>query len=188
MNCIRIVFSVFVLFHAHHGLAHNADSVKCWSATNKLTWSDFRGSVPKDMLKSIRRAVCPSQISVESISHNAAFQVRVKVIFLKNEAWTKDTASMYVLAHEQLHFDITELQARKIRKSVSELKEKEITDFTKYQVYIQKFVSENDKLQEEYDKQTNHGGFEDHQQVWREKISKELIALKMFATAANDCE
>ena len=185
---IPLAFSVVLLCHSHHGLTHNSDTAKCWSDTNKLTWSDFRGVVPKDMLKSIRMAICPSQISVESISRNAALQVKVKVIFLKNEAWTKDTASMYVLAHEQLHFDITELQARKIRKSVSELKEKEITDFTKYQVYIQKFVSENDKMQEDYDKQTNHGGFESLQKEWREKISKELIALKMFATVAKDCE
>src|SRR6185436_8251250 len=107
MICINVVFSVFSLFHSHHGAAHSSDSVKCWSATNRLTWSDFRGSVPKDMLKSIRRAVCPSQITIESITHNATLQLKVKVIFLKNEAWTKDTASTYVLAHEQLHFDIT---------------------------------------------------------------------------------
>lgn len=188
MICIKLAFSVFSLFHSHHGLAQTADTVKCWSSTDKLTWSDFRGSVPKEMLKSIRMAVCPSQITVESVTHNASLQLKVKVIFLKNQAWTKDTASLYTLAHEQLHFDITELQARKIRKSVSELKEKKVTDFTKYQFYIQKFVSETDKMQLEYDKETNHGGYESHQKEWREKITKDLDSLKIFSTVAKDCE
>ena len=188
MNYIGTLFSILLFFYSHHGLTHNLDTVKCWSDTNKLTWSDFRGRVPKDMLKSNRMAVCPSQIIVESISHNAILQFKVKVIFLKNQAWTKDTTSLNTLAHEQLHFDLTELYARKIRSSISELKAKPITDFSKYQFAIQKLVSENDRMQDEYDKQTNHGNYKNLQIEWREKISKELGLLKMFSTIARDCE
>jgi len=133
-------------------------------------------------------AVCPSQIKIESVRNKTSIQFKVKVIFLKNQAWTKDTVSLNTLAHEQLHFDITELNARKIRKSIDNLKAKKVTDFSQYQLTIQKFVSENERMQAEYDKQTNHGGYEDHQAEWREKISNELNSLKSFSSAAKDCE
>jgi hypothetical protein len=47
----------------------------------------------------------------------------VESFFVKNRSWVRDSASVFnrvVLAHEQVHFDINELFARKVRRVVAQ--------------------------------------------------------------------
>ena len=112
---------LFILACAsYHGKAQSTDTVKNWSSTQKLEWSDFKGCVPANEPGANMRAVCPHEIVVSPFREKGILNYRVEVIFLKNQEWTKDTTS-YVLAHEQLHFDIAELYARKLRKAISEV-------------------------------------------------------------------
>jgi hypothetical protein len=106
----------------------------------------------------------------------------VEAIFLKSKSYIKENVP-YLLKHESLHFDITELYARQLRQALHE------TDFTK----VKNISSEINKLytkasqdaereQERYDKDTEHGLNAAKQQLWNEDIAKRLAAANEFSS------
>jgi hypothetical protein len=58
------------------------------------------------------------------------------------------TTSAYDLAHEQLHFDIGELYARKIRKGVMELRDRKIKSIEEYGSLISKLITERETIKD----------------------------------------
>ena len=54
------------------------------------------------------------------LHHEVQLDFEVNAFFYPNESWYKpDVCNNLILSHEQLHFDITELHARKFRQMVS---------------------------------------------------------------------
>jgi hypothetical protein len=162
------------------GSAQDIDTVKTWSSNNKLKWSDFKGCPSAKEPEPEIRAICPHEIVVSPIREKGILNYQVEVIFLKNQAWTKDTSS-YVLAHEQLHFDIAELYARRLRKSISEIVRRSAS-LNDYQVVIEELLVKESEAQGEYDRETAHGIYEKRQFEWLEKIMQELESLKEYAS------
>src|SRR5258708_7210019 len=114
---IKFIIAGLLAFSFGRGLSQ--DTVKCWSSTDKLKWSDFRGSVPSIGLSSSDKAACSSMPRPYPLQENdSTYTYNVKAVFYRYTSWAKvkDTTK-YLLAHEQLHFDITELYARKMRKA-----------------------------------------------------------------------
>lgn len=102
--------------------------------------------------------------------------------FKKKESWTRTIESDALLAHEQLHFDATELFARKLRKKLSELKDPCGKGSVKVQgIYNSNFKQLHD-YQERYDMQTKHGLNAKEQAEWILKIANELKELEAFAS------
>ena len=85
-----------------------------------------------------------------------------------------------VLAHEQLHFDITEIFARKLYADVS--KRSAATKDELNQLF-QEANNECDKMQQEYDQQTDHGTIEDKQARWSDQVSQMLQTSKSYPAA-----
>jgi len=110
----------------------------------------------------------------------------IQAIVVKSKSYLKDF-SPYVLKHEQLHFDITELYARKLRKIISE---KDFKKVKNVQEQITKMYTKvNDELQKEqnkYDEDTEHGINSAKQKVWSEKIAQELIEYEPYSVASID--
>jgi hypothetical protein len=158
------------------------DSIKCWSSNDKLTWNDFKGKVDTN---SRFAAICPSNIKVYPILVNdSAYQYRVKVIFFRYKAWHRTTTTD-ALAHEQLHFDITELYARKLRKMIKDSFAGEYND--EFGNSVKKMIAESLKQEGIYDERTMHGADKESQAEWSKKIHVELESLKEYATTAEDC-
>lgn len=100
-----------------------------------------------------------------------------------NQSWIypiKVTES--ILKHEQVHFDICEISARKIRKEL--LRHYKELDYVTYEMYYEIINKEIDVLnsyQKQYDFETAHGVVEDKQKEWDVKIEKELSELEIYS-------
>lgn len=152
-----------------------------WSNNRKLTWDDFKGipdTIGKSNLILTTVAETSSGISLEnSNTNNSKNQYKIESIFLKNKSWTI-TNSLQILAHEQLHFDLTELYARKIRKAFDSLKiRKNFIEENYIKIYNSNIKQLND-INDRYDNETY--GNEMNQNKWIKKVDRELLKLKKY--------
>lgn len=186
VNAMRstIVF-LSLLFSFSFAKAQPKDCSNCmkWSENRKLNWADFQGKPKKS---SPNEALTDSGMSIELECDDKNSRAVVTCYFNPNKSWTKSKESEYLLAHEQLHFDITELFVRKLRKKLSELGNdcqalsKHIEDY--YQSNYKDFVAYQDR----YDRETKHSLNKEKQQYWNEKVARELKELKRFDSSTSD--
>lgn len=150
-----------------------------WSADRPLTWQDFKG---RPSASSPNKAMTDSGMSISFTCEGGQAEVSLGCYFKKGSSWTKTTESDRLLKHEQLHFDITELFTRKLRKQVSELD----ADCERMHRAIQKLYDDNyeayAKFQAQYDKETRHSILEEEQLRWEKLVSDELKSLEEFSS------
>src|SRR5258705_10691508 len=104
----RLITLFFLMLIFANNFSQVNDSVKCWSNRDKLKWGDFKGNVPNEG-NSLFKAACASNVEIYSIiMDDSTYKYKVRTVFNRYKSWTRDTTK-YILAHEQLHFDITEL-------------------------------------------------------------------------------
>ncbi|MFC7775202.1 DUF922 domain-containing protein [Flavobacterium sp. GCM10027622] len=157
------------------------DEIILWSSDRKLTWSDFKGVV--DTSNVFIGAMTYAEIKIEgSYLKDSIRMYKVGCYFLKNKSWhiVNDSSS---LSHEQLHFDISELFARKIRKSFDSLYVKRIVDVMKYEKVFNMHLNNWDKYQDLYDSETHYN--EKKQLFWQKKIAVALTASKKWEYIAE---
>ena len=153
-----------------------------WKDSYRLSWQDFKGK-PRD--DSTAAATTASGISFEySIKHGAfrvvSFKTQVEACFYSEKSWYKpELANPYILAHEQLHYDITELYARKFRKQLALLRPSKTlkAELDALQKTINKQLSDR---QNAYDAETNYSRSPEVQQQWQRHIYVELKKLEAF--------
>ncbi len=139
-----------------------------WEPSRKLTFSDFKGDVPS---VTPWAATTSSEIYFyyESVN-NKLTKVVVYASFNQEKSWMKKHLPV-VLAHEQLHFDITEVFARKFYREVLK---KNSADKKELNNLFQKVNSDCQQTQHDYDDETDHGVIEEAQAKWREKVAEML--------------
>ena len=98
-----------------------------------------------------------------------------------------DTTQVNIKQHEQLHFDIAELQARKIRKGIEDLKKKKTKDINVYSKLIDKNLNELQEKNLEFDSKTLHGTLTDKEKEWEQNIARDLNVLKDFMSTEEMC-
>ncbi|MEQ8417339.1 MAG: hypothetical protein RIB71_22835 [Imperialibacter sp.] len=162
-------------------------TVICWSEEVKLTWSDFEGrpdtsTVFKDML-----AGTSASIQTFYFEDAGLPNYRISHFFQRQVSWFRDTSALLLL-HEQLHFDISELYARRIRKGIDSLRRQKVKDATKYVDLINSEFTERRRKQRLYDVGTHNGAIDILQEEWNMMIRKELNLLKEYETEAEDCK
>lgn len=151
-----------------------------WSSDYQLQWSDFEGKPPPGVKY---KAMTHSRIGLDADFKDGSFIIDVNTYFIRNKSWSKNKGSEALLGHEQVHFNIAELIARKIRKAYSE---HTATEVQKTGDFIQETYNEYygpvwDSY-DDYDKETNHGINEDEQAKWAKKIQQELDELKDYSS------
>ena len=148
-----------------------------WHEQDQLAWSDFKGSVKNWGTVS---ALTASAIEYAYECEDGKLKITVKAIFIPEESWAKSEAqNQYILAHEQLHFDITEIHARKLRKELAS-KVSSCYDMRKIEG-IAKNVIEAWKLEQtRYDKDTGHSTRREVQEQWSEKVRQELESYSAY--------
>jgi len=157
-----------------------------WRDDLKLKWENFRSPVSrKNNAEVVAYTNCGWEYSViKSSNPKAAIEFNIETIFNEDKSW-KDAKRIndYYLLHEQKHFDIAEIFARKLRKEVKE-KIKNSSDFDKYFKGIYNTISNDYRnFQITYDKVTEHGINKEKQAEYNELISSELENLKNFRTS-----
>lgn len=176
----KLITLSFLIFVFGNALSQDTDSLKSWLSDDKLKWSNFKGSPPLSETNTMFKAACSSFVIVYPFTEKDSTYYKVRAVFHAYKSWTKDTTK-YILAHEQLHFDITELYARKLRKTIKELCATLALDDKKVQDSIKGLISESGKREDDYDKETVHGLLKEHQHEWAKKICGELEQLKKYA-------
>ncbi len=175
---VALIFVLVVQF----SIAQNVK--KPWRVNEKLEWSDFRGGPDPDSPYS---ASTYSGISYRYTAKTAIKKVHVTFevacYFIPDKSWVKEgfESDKKLLAHEQLHFDITELFARKLHQKLKN------TRFTKnhhkqIKTIYNTILNKRKLMQELYDAETNHSDNEVLQKKWEIKIAKLLKKMNHFAS------
>ena len=110
------------------------------------------------------------------------FTYEVHAYFYPEQSWVKKgKETLSLLAHEQLHFDISELYARKMRKWLSEFNPKSLKEAKLQLKNIHTQIEkERIQMQNAYDKETNHGMLLEEQERWQKNVNEHLQLLSAF--------
>lgn len=176
MYKILILISFFVFF------SQEKETTIVWSESYKLTWDDFQGT-PKINKEAV--AVTASGItfgySINKLDDKiVAFTTEIGAYFYPKKSWYKlEQATEHILKHEQLHFDITELFARKFRQQVTTL---QLSNNLPNQLKaLHKAISkEVAEYQDAYDKATNCSRNIEKQLEWEHHVKQELEKLAPY--------
>jgi predicted secreted Zn-dependent protease len=153
-----------------------ADNLIDWSATRKLTWDDFQGSWSPE---SPNAALTSSSINVEFGYDKSGLTYSIKCRFNKDKSWGK-IKNDYILAHEQGHFDIAEVHARKLNKALKKYVFNSKTVSTDINQIYESVMKEHHATQEKYDLETDHSRIPVKQQEWNKTIQAMLEQYKAF--------
>lgn len=149
-----------------------------WNKNKNLIFSDFKGIPP---VTSEFKAISSLSINYETLSNYPNYTVSIKAIFLCENAWFKDKSSIYLLNHEQRHFDIMEIYARMTRKAISN-KIFELDNMQKeYDEAISSVYKQYKIIDNQYDKETNLSQDEYCQDWWNKYIDEQLEELKEYS-------
>lgn len=151
-----------------------------WSKDRPLTWDDFKGKPAK------RFAVASTNYNitktVETLGMDSSL-VEIKAVFFCNKSWKKKAwIDETVLKHEQKHFDIAELYARRLRKLVHTQTYRSVSDLkTKSDSLYALIDKEMDVYQDEYDEKTEGSMNAEQQRVWNAKITDQITELDNYS-------
>ncbi len=146
-----------------------------WSADRKLTWADFKGRVPEsDRAAAVTASGITYRFSTLYKNGELKVDFKVTTYFYPNKSWYQPhLCDTFILGHEQLHFDISELYAQKMR---DRLAKKSFTENVKEEVKLiyREILEELEVYQDLYDQQTNFSRDSIQQSLWNNKIKDAL--------------
>ncbi len=153
-----------------------------WDSAYRLSWSDFKGQ-PQENVDAV--AITASGLSSSFSARTSPtrlvdYTYTVIAHFYPEKSWFKPgKVNEIVLAHEQLHFDITELNARKLRQNIAEF------NFTlnikpEMNFLVDKANKDLAIMQELYDDQSNYSMSIEAQKKWQIYVKNELLKLANY--------
>jgi hypothetical protein len=163
-----------------------------WSANRSLTIKDFKGKIPARAAEASRSLVA-IEASWECEGGKGSW--RARAVFDSGRSWwrepvqniwqgtdtpsllaPKDDGGRSLLAHEQLHFDLTEIWARKIRERFTTLPAacKTPGGSHAFDHAIAEMERDWQDEQARYDKETGNGMDAGRQKAWAARAAKAL--------------
>lgn len=180
MLLIRLIFSI--TFFLNVLLPHSKTSNKevPWSENHKIKWEYFKGKPPR--YNNIESAATSSGIASSVTANDTVIHFKIECLFNEKNSWVipKDT-SIWLLNHEQRHFDITEVYARTFRKIISKYHFKNVKEVGN--IFNQTYRNINDDMnveQKKYDRETNHSRIAGKQKKWNDYIDNQLKSLDQY--------
>lgn len=175
-------FKLLVLLITIIGPIADKEKTIEWREDYKLKWTDFKGPVDQN---SDAVAVTASGITFsfslrQTNDRFVGFETEVQAHFYPNKSWyIKESGNDHVLAHEQLHFDITELHVRQLRYAIAQLR---VSQSIKQDLQeLHKNANENlAKMQRTYDAQTQNSINKERQLVWAQFVNEELQKFRAY--------
>lgn len=173
--CLNCNFSIAQYSNMSNPVkSFGADTI-LWQRDSLLSFSDFKKK-PSGSFQGLTY----SGLYLDMKQEDHLVKVYCYVLFICKESFLKDSSES-LLKHEQLHFDITELYARKMRQQLSQKnpdKEKSIS--AAIQKTYNSIVIDLNNEQNRYDKETIHGTNEINQLQWMDSIHKQLNQLENY--------
>jgi hypothetical protein len=150
-----------------------------WSPTRKMTWADFTGTMPKSSRYSAQifnnfEYFAPLELADGVLS----IHLKMKVYMLKSGSWTSSTnLSEYSIAHEQVHFDLTKIVVERFKQKAKAILTVDNYDSELQLLFIEMYREMN-RLQKEYDDESNHSINVLGQQKWQQFVDVELRGIR----------
>ena len=159
------------------GFANAQDKI-FWNANEKLVWSDFQSQTKPNTSQAAATTYCGiSYLLNSSTKKFTDKQVKIESFFIPSKSWAHpEHKTDNVLMHEQSHFDIAELFARRFRKIISD----KSLDVKSLQTYYERVYDDYKDYQQDYETVTNHGRIRDKQLEYSRKIDREIEDLSDF--------
>ena len=146
-----------------------------WSVDRRLTWEDFKAE-PDDA--NPHHALTAANLAVNASCKKNHFTYTVTCVFLPGQSWSKRKSSDKLLAHEQLHFDLTEVHARQLRHDLQQV------NCSNHKVKLSQVVNAAFKRwkeeQSRFDEASRHGLDKEEQEVWAHSIATRLKKLEAY--------
>jgi hypothetical protein len=172
-------FYFFLLLVLLTSSAYTQNDRILWSKKS-LKWKDFKG-----LPDSTSEFAASTRSGVEKRYHltpQGELQFIIAAWFWPGNSWVKNgIASDYTLAHEQLHFTLSELYARKMRKYLSEAAFYDSTYRVGVPALLKHFQEEVRNEQKRYDAETDHGKNKSKQEDWAASIREEMKRLSGYS-------
>lgn len=147
-----------------------------WSSERKLVWTDFKGRPFKTAWAAATTASgIAYEFSTSGTSDAPELTINVVTYFYPEKSWYREElCDSIVLGHEQLHFDISELYARKMQKRLAETK---FTKNIKSEIgaIFRQINRELGQFQNRYDHETNFSRDLEKQRFWNKMIAEALV-------------
>jgi Bacterial protein of unknown function (DUF922) len=150
-----------------------------WSAARRLTWEDFRGRPPTGGPEGAKTSYvlysvwqCRGQV----------FEFRAVVAFRPRESWVKalvladSVQRRTLLIHEQTHFDLGEVHARRMRQAFADLPGACRKTDAELGALADRMGQEEKDEQRRYDSETTHGLLAGPQAEWTRRTRQRLAA------------
>jgi len=154
-----------------------ADQAFAWSARRRLAWDDFQGSPPS---KGSEGAKTSYTLYSAWKCKGDVFDFRVIAGFRPRQSWVKalvlndSTQRRTILRHEQTHFDLAEVHARRMRRAFGNLVRPCAKADAELNGLAQRLAQEEKAEQRRYDAETNHGLLADQQAAWSRDVTRRL--------------
>jgi len=155
-----------------------------WSLKRPLVWADFKGEPPRGASAAAETAYT---LLYGSQCRGQAFEFRVVAAFRPKESWVRaamlkrPTDSARALRHEQTHFDLAEVHARRMRRHFAELIAPCRLSTSDLSDVAERMVREENAAQEQYDAETDHSRMPAEQARWDKDVTAQLSALVKYA-------
>jgi len=147
-----------------------------WSK-KRLEWADY---LCEPDPSSDAAATTTTYLGVEYKISKSVFSYRIACRFSKEKSWGLHKTS-YILAHEQGHFDITEIFARELNKRLSKYNFNKRTFQDDLKKIYDRVMEDKEDFQREYDEDTDYSRNRARQLAWLEKIENILEETEEYA-------
>lgn len=154
------------------------DNLIEWSPSRKLAWSDFKGTPDP---ASPNAALTNSTINLEFGYNESKLTYSIKCRFNKSLSWVR-IKNDYILNHEQGHFNIAEIHARRLYKALKEYKFNARTVGKDVNGIYSNVMALHVEMQKAYDLETAHSLDSAQQKIWDDKIAGALDAYAKYAS------
>lgn len=154
--------------------AQQAGNFLSWDKGTPLNWHHFKGT--PDAEDKVHAAVTFAGIDLKAERVNLLGEITfsARAVFDQQQSWSyPERQTPEILQHEQLHFDIAEVYARKLERKLNSLNIRQGQKAAAKEL-LQRYTRAQLACQARYDAETVHGLNRQQQQAWHELIRREL--------------
>ena len=148
-----------------------------WFSERRLGWDDFLCE-PKRNSDAVALTSTALGIAYKVTGGQLSYEIHCS--FSKTKSWGL-LKTPYILAHEQGHFDITEIFARRLHKELSEYEFNRKTFKLDVSAIYNRIVKEKENFQYAYDGQSDHSRNKGLQLEWLNRIDMLLVETAPYA-------
>lgn len=177
---MKIINFLLFLFLVTGAYAQQPEVKILWNE-RPLSWRDFKAApAPESEYHASTNSGLSYSWSARFKGEEIQLAYTVAAYFYPESSWVSEK-NEGLLAHEQLHFDISELHARLLRKKLEEFQPKGEKDLkAALRDLYEGIEAERKQMQEQYDLETRHSENSEAQALWEKKVALALQELEKY--------